>query len=45
MPFSINEEELISDVFLSINNAIQAGEDDDVKVRDFDPPEDEAEND
>lgn len=44
-PFNIDDEESISDVLFTIDNIIQFGEDNDVKVRDdFDPPDEEDEN-
>lgn len=42
-PLNINDEESISDLLLTIDNIIQYGEDADVKVQDFDPPEDDDE--
>lgn len=41
IPLNINDEESISDLLLIIDNVIQFGEDADVRMRDFDPPEDE----
>lgn len=38
-PLNIQDEESISDLLLTIDNIIQYGEDCDVKMRDFDPPE------
>lgn len=44
-PLNIDDEESISDVLFTIDNIIQFGEDNDVKVRDdFDPPDEEDEN-
>ena len=40
-PLDITDEENIGDLFLMIDNTIQYGEDGDVKVRDFDEPQDE----
>nr|QBH74289.1 hypothetical protein [Nicoletia phytophila] len=40
-PLDINDEENIGDLLLTINNIIQFGEDADVKIRDFEEPEDE----
>lgn len=39
MPFSVNEEELISDVLTVVDDVLQWAEEQDVKVSDFDPPE------
>lgn len=44
-PLDLQEEESISDLLLTIDNAIQYGEDADVKVRDFDEPEIERDDD
>lgn len=44
IPLNINDEESISDLLMIIDNAIQYGEDMDVRTRDFDPPEEEEEN-
>jgi len=42
IPLDISNEENISDIFLTIDNTIQYGEDADVKIRDdFDGPQDE----
>ena len=44
-PFNIDDEESISDVLFTIDNIIQYGEDNDVKVRDdFDPPDEDEED-
>ncbi len=40
LPLNIKNEESIADIKLTIDNTIQYGEDEDVKVRDFDGPED-----
>lgn len=40
-PLNIKDEESISDILMTIDNIIQYGEDADVKVKDFDPPEEE----
>jgi len=40
LPLNIKNEESIADIKLMIDNTIQYGEDEDVKVRDFDKPED-----
>ncbi len=44
-PLDITDEENISDLFLMIDNTIQYGEDRDVKVQDFDPPENDPDDD
>lgn len=41
LPLNIKDDESIADVKLVIDNVIQFGEDADVKVTDFDPPDDE----
>ncbi|XP_036343178.1 GPN-loop GTPase 3-like [Rhagoletis pomonella] len=41
VPLNIDDEESIQDLLLQIDNVIQYGEDADVKIRDFDPPEEE----
>ena len=41
LPLNINKEESISDLLSIIDNILQYGEDSDVKVKDFDPPEDD----
>jgi len=38
MPINIFDEDSLNDVLLSVDNAIQFGEEEDVKVRDFDEP-------
>lgn len=38
---NVDDEESIQDLLLQIDNVIQYGEDADVKVHDFDPPEEE----
>lgn len=43
IPLNINDEESLSDLLLIIDNVIQYGEDADVRMRDFDPPEEENE--
>lgn len=40
-PLNIKKEGNLADILLTIDNAIQYGEDADVKMRDFDPPEEE----
>ncbi|XP_071448519.1 GPN-loop GTPase 3 [Hetaerina americana] len=40
-PLDLRDEENIGDLVLSINNVIQFGEDADVQIRDFDPPEED----
>ncbi len=40
-PLNINDEENIGDLFLMIDNTIQYGEDLEVDVKDFDPPDPE----
>lgn len=45
LPLNIKNEESIADIKLTIDNTIQYGEDEDVKVRDFDDPEDNELND
>lgn len=40
-PLNIKDEESIDNILLTIDNIIQYGEDADVKIRDFDEPEDE----
>ena len=44
-PLDITDEENISDLFLMIDNVIQFGEDQDVKVKDFDGPEENDDDD
>lgn len=39
VPMNINDEESIQDLLLQIDLIIQYGEDADVKMHDFDPPE------
>jgi GTPase SAR1 family protein len=39
MPINIFDEDSLNDVLLSVDNAIQYGEEEDVKVRDFDEPQ------
>ncbi|KNC24364.1 hypothetical protein FF38_04613 [Lucilia cuprina] len=41
VPMNVDDEESIQDLLLQIDNVIQYGEDADVKVHDFDPPEEE----
>ena len=43
-PLDITDEENISDLLLMIDNVIQFGEDQDVKVKDFDELENETED-
>lgn len=38
-PLNIYDEENVGDLFMMIDNTIQYGEDLEVDVRDFDPPE------
>lgn len=40
-PVNVDDEETIQDLLMQIDNVIQYGEDADVKIRDFDPPEKE----
>jgi len=44
MPINIFDEDSLNDVLLSVDNAIQYGEEEDVKVRDFDEPQVEGGN-
>jgi len=44
VPLNVNDDESIEDLLLQIDNVIQYGEDCDVKIRDFDPPEEEEDN-
>lgn len=41
VPLNIDDEDSVQDLLLQIDNVIQYGEDADVKIRDFDPPEEE----
>lgn len=43
LPLDITDEENIADLFLTIDNTLQYGEDADVKVRDFDEAEEDGE--
>jgi len=43
-PLNLNDEESITDILITIDNAIQYGEDADVKIRDHDEPETEDQN-
>lgn len=47
LPLDITDEENISDIRITIDNAVQYGEEEDVKTRDFDQPEenDDGDND
>lgn len=45
LPLNIKNEESIADIKLTIDNIIQYGEDDDVRVRDFDEPCKDDDND
>lgn len=45
VPFNVDDEESVQDLLLQIDNVIQYGEDADVKMRDFDPPEEEGKDD
>ena len=40
-PLNIKEEESIDNILITIDNIIQYGEDADVKIKDFDEPEEE----
>ena len=42
---NVDDEESIQDLLYQIDNVIQYGEDADVKIHDFDPPEEEEEQD
>ncbi|XP_073835798.1 GPN-loop GTPase 3 isoform X2 [Musca autumnalis] len=44
VPMNVDDEESIQDLLLQIDNVIQYGEDADVKIHDFDPPEEGEEN-
>ncbi|KAI9553557.1 hypothetical protein GHT06_021475 [Daphnia sinensis] len=44
-PLNIRDEESLADILFTIDNCIQYGEDRDVKMEDFDPPEAEEEGD
>lgn len=44
-PLDITDEENVADLFLMIDNTIQFGEDQDVKVRDFDQEQEERDDD
>lgn len=44
-PLNIKDEESMADIKLTIDNIIQYGEDSDVKVRDFDEPDEENDTD
>lgn len=39
LPFSVNEESLIEEIAFLVDNALQYGEHEDVKVRDFEETE------
>lgn len=43
-PLNVDDEESVQDLLLQIDNVIQYGEDADVKVRDFDPPEENSDD-
>ncbi|XP_057327807.1 GPN-loop GTPase 3 [Microplitis mediator] len=45
LPLDITDEENISDIRITIDNAVQYGEEEDVKTRDFDQPEENDDND
>uniref|UniRef100_A0A1A9VF13 GPN-loop GTPase 3 n=1 Tax=Glossina austeni TaxID=7395 RepID=A0A1A9VF13_GLOAU len=45
IPMNIDDEDSLHDLLLQIDNVIQYGEDGDVKIHDFDPPDNEKEND
>ncbi len=45
LPLDISDEDSIGEVLLQIDMAIQFGEDADVKVREFDAPEDDGPDD
>ena len=40
-PLNIKDDESISDLLFTIDNCIQYGEDQEVRVQDFDPPEED----
>lgn len=42
-PLNIKDEESLTSILFMVDNCIQFGEDADVKVRDFDEPEEEDE--
>ena len=42
IPFSSQEEDLVSEIGMIVDNALQYGEHEDVKVRDFEESEQEA---
>ncbi|KAG8233423.1 hypothetical protein J437_LFUL013417 [Ladona fulva] len=43
-PLDLRDEENIGDIVITVNNIIQYGEDADVQIRDFDPPEAEEDD-
>ncbi|KAL9890861.1 GPN-loop GTPase 3-like isoform 1-T1 [Glossina fuscipes fuscipes] len=45
IPKNIDDEDSLQDLLLQIDNVIQYGEDGDVKMHDFDPPDNKKEND
>ncbi|XP_055850049.1 GPN-loop GTPase 3 [Episyrphus balteatus] len=44
VPLNVDDEESVQDLLMQIDNVIQYGEDADVKIRDFDPPEEDDDN-
>lgn len=44
VPMNVDDEESIQDLLYQIDNVIQYGEDADVKIHDFDPPEEEEQD-
>lgn len=44
-PLNIKDEDSLTSILFIVDNCIQFGEDQDVKVQDFDPPEEDEEND
>ena len=45
VPLNIKDEESLSNILFVVDNCIQFGEDQEVKVSDFDPPEEDEEDD
>ncbi|XP_055902834.1 GPN-loop GTPase 3 [Eupeodes corollae] len=45
VPLNVEDEESVQDLLMQIDNVIQYGEDADVKIRDFDPPEENDDDD
>lgn len=44
-PLNIKDEESLTSILFIVDNCIQFGEDADVKMQDFDPPDDEGSDD